>query len=135
MSMARYTSLTSDKNKDTTLILCIFGGAFGLHQFYVGNLGNGLLYLFTVGFFCFGWIGDIIKILLGSFRDNAGMPLTATRGQNNEIPEVRVVNQETVYNSIRQEDNITQIERLAKLKDQGIITQEEFDTKKKELLK
>lgn len=29
--MARYSTITSDKNKDTALILCIFCGIFGLH--------------------------------------------------------------------------------------------------------
>lgn len=77
--MANYTTITSDKNKDTALLLCIFGGFLGLHQFYVGKIGKGLLYLFTAGFFCFGWIADIISILLGSFRDNTGAPLRATK--------------------------------------------------------
>lgn len=82
--MANYQTMTSDKNKDTALILCIFGGMFGLHQFYVGNIGKGILYLFTVGFFVFGWIGDIFKILLGTFLDNTGVPLRATKIQNNK---------------------------------------------------
>lgn len=77
--MANYQTITSDKNKDTALWLCIFGGLFGLHQFYVGKIGKGLLYLFTGGLFVFGWVGDIIKISLGSFRDNVGAPLRATK--------------------------------------------------------
>lgn len=39
--MAHYQTITSDKNKDTALIMCIFGGWFGLHQYYVGNIGKG----------------------------------------------------------------------------------------------
>jgi restriction system protein len=33
------------------------------------------LYLFTVGLFGIGWFIDLLKILLGSFRDNVGQPL------------------------------------------------------------
>ncbi len=132
--MAHYTTMTSDKNKDTALLLCIFGGALGLHQFYVGKIGKGLLYLCTFGLFTIGWVIDIFSILLGSFRDNTGAPLRATKNQNNSVSEVKVVNQEIVHKTIKEEDNITQIERLAKLKESGAITQEEFDLKKKELL-
>ena len=73
--MANYVTQTSDKKKSTAMILCICGGFFGLHQFYVGNIGKGILYAFTGGLFCFGWIADIIKIATGSFRDNVGAPL------------------------------------------------------------
>ena len=73
--MANYVTQTSDKSKKTALILCILGGFFGLHLFYVGKIGKGLLYFITAGLFCFGWIADIIKISTGGFKDNAGAPL------------------------------------------------------------
>lgn len=73
--MVNYITRTSDRDKKTALILCIFFGWAGLHQFYVGRIGLGFLYLFTFGIFCIGWIFDIINILLGSFRDNVGAPL------------------------------------------------------------
>ena len=73
--MTNYVTQTSDKNKKTALLLCSFGGFLGLHQFYVGKIGKGLLYLFTFGLFFIGWIVDIIKIASGSFLDNVGAPL------------------------------------------------------------
>jgi len=73
--MANYQTNTSDKSKNTALLLCIFLGFFGAHQFYVGSIGKGLLYVFTGGIFGIGWIIDIIKCLTGSFRDNVGAPL------------------------------------------------------------
>lgn len=73
--MANYVTSTSDKKKSVALLLCIFGGMLGLHQFYVGKIGKGILYLFTCGLFFIGWIADIFKIALGSFRDNVGAPL------------------------------------------------------------
>ena len=73
--MANYTTITSDKNKKTALLCCILGGLFGVHHFYVGNIGKGLLYFCTGGLFTIGWIIDIIKIATGSFKDNVGAPL------------------------------------------------------------
>ena len=72
--MANFVTQTSDKSKKKALLLCIFGGLFGLHYFYVGKIGKGLLYLFTCGLFMFGWIIDIFKIALGKFTDNIGVP-------------------------------------------------------------
>lgn len=77
--MANYQTMTSEKNKDTALMLCILGGLFGLHQYYVGNIFKGIIYTCTAGLFTIGWISDIIKISLGSFRDNVGLPLRATK--------------------------------------------------------
>lgn len=70
-----YVINTSDKSKKTALLLCIFGGYFGLHQFYVGRIGRGLIYICTVGLFAIGWFGDIISIAMGNFKDGAGVPL------------------------------------------------------------
>ena len=75
--MANYVTGTSDKKKSVALLLCIFGGFLGLHYFYVGRIGRGILYAFTCGLFGFGWFIDIFKIALGSFRDNVGVPLRA----------------------------------------------------------
>lgn len=74
-TMPHYVSLKSDKSKTVALLLCIFGGGLGLHQYYVGRIGKGLLYTFTVGIFGIGWVIDLISILLGTFKDNVGMPL------------------------------------------------------------
>lgn len=73
--MANYVTSTSDKSKKTALLLCVFLGWIGIHYFYVGRIGMGILYLFTVGLGSIGWIVDIIKIAMGSFRDNVGAPL------------------------------------------------------------
>lgn len=73
--MAEYVTQTSDKSKGVALVLCICGGLFGLHHFYVGNVGKGILYLFTCGLFMIGWLIDIFKIASGTFKDNAGVPL------------------------------------------------------------
>lgn len=52
----------SSENKKELLIV-VFGGIFGLHKFIKGEIGKGLLYLFTAGLFFIGWIIDIIDVL------------------------------------------------------------------------
>lgn len=75
MSEKEYHIETSHKSKTVALILCIFLGIIGVHHFYVGKIGMGILYLFTGGLFGIGWIIDIIKIASGTFTDGAGVAL------------------------------------------------------------
>lgn len=65
----------SRKKRMTALLLCIFLGEFGVHRFYVGKIGTGLLYLFSLGLFGVGWLIDIIRIAAGAFRDEFYLPL------------------------------------------------------------
>jgi TM2 domain len=60
----------SDRNRLTALLLCLFLGWFGAHRFYVGKIGTGLIWLFTLGFMGIGVIYDIIFIATGEFRDD-----------------------------------------------------------------
>lgn len=67
--------IPAGKSKTVTLILCIFLGYFGVHRFYTGKIGTGIIYLFTAGIFGIGWIVDIITIAVGSYRDGNNRPL------------------------------------------------------------
>lgn len=60
------------KSKWIAFLLCVFLGYLGVHRFYVGKVGTGLIYLLTGGFFAVGWIIDALRILVGLFRDKYG---------------------------------------------------------------
>ncbi len=73
--MANYTTITSDKSKKAAIILCACGGMFGIHDYYLGKIGSGLIKTCTGNFLCLGWIKDLIQIATGGYRDNSGAPL------------------------------------------------------------
>lgn len=68
-----YNSNISQKNKWIAFLLCLFGGFFGLHRFYVGKIGSGIAYIFTLGLFYIGAIVDCVMILCDKFTDANGL--------------------------------------------------------------
>ena len=52
-----------EKNKWVAFFLCLFLGLLGVHKFYEGKIGMGILYIFTAGLFAIGWIVDLIVLI------------------------------------------------------------------------
>ena len=66
------THNSSEKGFVPTLLLCFFLGALGVHRFYVGKIGTGLLQLVTFGGLGIWVMVDLIMIAVGSFTDSDG---------------------------------------------------------------
>jgi TM2 domain-containing membrane protein YozV len=54
------------------LLFCIFLGPFGVHRFYVGKIGTGIIQLLTFGGCGIWYIIDLVMIVIGNFRDSDG---------------------------------------------------------------
>ncbi|MBY9001306.1 MAG: TM2 domain-containing protein [Candidatus Heimdallarchaeota archaeon] len=68
--------VASDKSRLVAFLLCFFLGYLGVHRFYVGKVGTGILWLLTAGVFGIGAFIDWILILVGSFKDDKGNELS-----------------------------------------------------------
>ena len=68
----------SDKGFVPVLLLCFFVGILGVHRFYVGKIGTGILQLITFGGFGIWTMVDFVMIAVGSFTDKEGRPIKAS---------------------------------------------------------
>jgi TM2 domain-containing membrane protein YozV len=70
------TATVGQKPMVVTALLCFFLGVLGVHRFYVGKVGTGVLQIVTLGGFFGIWpLIDFIMILVGKFTDKQGRPL------------------------------------------------------------
>ena len=51
--------MTETKNTGIAYLLWFFGGLIGLHKFYLGKIGIGVVYIFTAGLFGLGLLYDL----------------------------------------------------------------------------
>lgn len=65
----------SEKGFVPTLLLCFFLGMFGIHRFYVGKIGTGILQLLTLGGLGIWAMIDVVIIACGNFKDKQGLPV------------------------------------------------------------
>ncbi len=66
------TTEFSPRSRLVTLLFCVLLGVFGVHRFYVGKIGTGILMLVTIGGLGIWTLIDLILIAVGSFRDKEG---------------------------------------------------------------
>lgn len=67
----------SEKSFVTTLILCVLLGGLGVHRFYVGKIGTGIIMLLTLGGLGIWTLIDLIVIAVQNFKDSEGNVIKA----------------------------------------------------------
>lgn len=110
------------KSKTTALILSILVGSLGIDRFYLGYTGIGVLKLLTGG--CFGilYIIDIVNIATGNLLPADGSPYEDDRKAAASQSALAV-------------NAADELKKYKNLLDEGVITEEEFQSKKEQLLK
>ncbi|WP_353572931.1 TM2 domain-containing protein [Candidatus Albibeggiatoa sp. nov. BB20] len=66
----------TDKKILPLFLLCFLLGIFGVHRFYVGKIGTGILHLVTLGMFGIWTLVDLVFIIFGAFTDSEGNKIT-----------------------------------------------------------
>ncbi|MEB2282030.1 TM2 domain-containing protein [Lysinibacillus xylanilyticus] len=66
---------TSEKNYIAMILLCFFLGSLGIHRFYAGKIGTGILMIITLGGLGIWTLIDLIMIIVGKFKDKEGLEI------------------------------------------------------------
>jgi len=111
------------KNRSTAGILALFLGGLGVHKFYLGEGGKGILYLV----FFWTYIPALIALV------EAVILFTMTDGDFNAKYNRGI----GVYvsSTVSAKDATSALIDLKKLYESGVITAEEFEEKRKNLLR
>ena len=120
----------SEKDWLVTLLFSIFLGCLGIHRFYVGKVGTGILWLLTGGCLGVGALVDIIMIATENFTDDGNRLIVQDSRKNPNYAYSSASSGTSGATKSSRDDVLDQIEKLAKLRDSGAITQEEYDAKK-----
>ena len=67
----------SEKGFVPTILLCFFLGALGVHRFYVGKIGTGILQLLTWGGLGIWTLVYFVMVVTGNFKDSQGLSIKA----------------------------------------------------------
>ena len=145
-----------NKSKVVAALLAFFLGTTGAHRYYLGYKKQGIIQTCGLVSFILGWViyvpamisenvasllfalifliyggitsiwafVDFIRILTGGLKPEDGSDYT-----ENQPRQVQVI-----QTSPSAKDNIDALEKLARLHEQGILTDEEFEQKKKDIL-
>jgi TM2 domain-containing membrane protein YozV len=110
------------KNKVVAALFAFFLGGFGAHKFYLGEVGWGITYLV----FCWTgipWIAGFIEFLYLLSMDDQGF--------DRRFNERYLTTSDYNYNVLQEAQGL---EKLAELKNRGLLTDEEFEAKRRQIL-
>jgi len=116
------------KNKIVAALLAIFFGGIGVHKFYLGQLGAGIVYLL----FC--WTGIPLIILCFEFLI---LLLMSDRDFDAKFNRGLRPSSAPVFNMAHQEssrDKAATLGELKKLYEADVITAEEYEGKRRKIL-
>ena len=130
LNIQRGTFTMTRKNKLTAILLSIFTGCLGIDRFYLGYIGLGVLKLLTAGGLGFWALIDLIMICTGYLRPADGS-LWEEEVRNTQAQVVAPIQPVAINNDA---SGLEALEKLAKLHEQGILTDDEFQQKKSDLL-
>jgi TM2 domain-containing membrane protein YozV len=65
----------SPKSRLAVTLLSWFLGGIGVHRFYLGKVGTGILMIVTVGGAGIWWLIDFIMAVSGAMKDKEGRPI------------------------------------------------------------
>ncbi|MHA1123987.1 MAG: hypothetical protein ACTSO7_01095 [Candidatus Heimdallarchaeota archaeon] len=63
---------TSSEHNQVLVIFQALIGFLGLQRYMVGKISTGIVFTFTLGFFGFGYLIDLLAVFFGCFRDSEG---------------------------------------------------------------
>ncbi len=113
------------KNRGVAILLTFFLGGFGVHKFYLGDNIIGLLYFF----FCWTFIPSLLSIF-----DFIGLILMSEQNFNIQYNNIIRPEYQPRFSLPSTPDNITMLKKLKNLYDDGIITAEEYEEKRRKYL-
>ena len=65
----------STKSRLAVTLLSWFLGPIGIHRFYLGKIGTGILMIVTAGGLGIWWLIDFIMAVSGAMKDKEGLPI------------------------------------------------------------
>ena len=65
----------STKSRLAVTLLAWLLGYLGIHRFYLGKIGTGILMIITLGGLGLWWTIDAIMAVAGAMKDKEGLPI------------------------------------------------------------
>ncbi len=143
------------------VIVSIVGFIFGLYSNYFILLYIGLALIFFAGFLYFSWMWldtilglniarpiflslygvDAVRVVVQNIYGGNNLQFLVRQEEHSKIPKFESFKKEKVYSvenvsnkETNKIGNLDDLEKIAELLKKGILTQEEFDLKKKQIL-